>query len=241
VSRRVWRSGDRIFKTFDSQLEATAAVDRARALQSAGILTPLASLEEGGRMVSFARVEGQCGSMDASGNAALLAPAAQLHAMTPPDGLPRYDPLIRIRPRLRGAADAEVEGVIAVIMTDIEAAPPGEHTIHGDLHLGQMIVDSQGEVWLLDLDDMAIGHAEADLGNFSAHLATRQRDVEAPPLGAMRLVLKETLKTYRTLRCEGCRSLADAYGRLALIRRALKFRERGDGHLLKKLMDVLAD
>lgn len=49
----------------------------------------------------------------------------------------------------------------------------GTGLIHGDFHVGQVIVERGTDIpWLIDLDDMALGLPEADLGNFVAHLAT---------------------------------------------------------------------
>ena len=38
--------------------------------------------------------------------------------------------------------------------------------VHGDYHVGQILIESvTGDVWLLDLDDLALDQPESDLGN----------------------------------------------------------------------------
>jgi len=64
--------------------------------------------------------------------------------------------------RIRGLTDA-LEARIAPLF------PAGSATIHGDCHLGQVML-SGPDVWLVDLDRARRGHAASDLGRLLGHL-----------------------------------------------------------------------
>lgn len=71
-------------------------------------------------------------------------------------------------PDLRDAARRVAESCVELLSVD---SPPVA-MLHGDLHLGQIVVDAGG-ARLIDLDAAALGEAALDLGNLHAHL---QRD-----------------------------------------------------------------
>jgi len=73
---------------------------------------------------------------------------------------------MRIRSRLSLTSSSEIGAVLE------ESVPTGTATLHGDLHVGQFVQDRMEKVWVVDLDDLALGPPEADLANFTAHLAT---------------------------------------------------------------------
>ena len=93
-----------------------------------------------------------------------------VHAITPPAGLPAFDPLDDVRRRI-GEADG-VDGVeldflrarcaeVAERLTRVEyALPPG--FIHGDAHLGNLVPSPAGPV-LCDFDSSCVGPPEWDL------------------------------------------------------------------------------
>jgi aminoglycoside phosphotransferase (APT) family kinase protein len=112
---------------------------------------------------------------------------------------------------------------------------PKATAVHGDFHAGQLIMDSAGRVWLLDLEDLATGAPESDLGNFAAHLATRPETRRGPIQQGFEHWLGHTLEAYRSIGGVGHSGLAHSHGRIALIRRALKLRERGDPSVLSEL------
>lgn len=243
MTTRVWSDHTRFYKRFDSCSEAEAAVSRARWLRAAGIPTPAAERSGTDHVVAFRRITGQSGReiVGAVPATHCLAPlldvVARLHALPPAEGLGRFDPLAKIGPRLRAGGDHRLRSAIAAIMSGIVANPSPCQTLHGDLHVGQLIMDDEGTVWIIDLDDMAGGDAAADLGNFAAHLASRTCESATSPMAAMRNWLGIVLRDSHVRFDAAFERRGDAFGRLALIRRALKHRDRGDVRLLSRLLD----
>ena len=65
----------------------------------------------------------------------------------------------------------------------LAAAPPGERfaTVHGDLHPGQVLVDSSGHITgLVDLDEVGIGEPAADLARWLVAARLRHEFAEGP-------------------------------------------------------------
>lgn len=226
--------GDRVLKSLDSD----GAVDRlllwTELLRNAGVTTPLASRGDRPRQVAFARISGRSGleAVLTDGDAAIrniFAALASLHAAEASD-LPVFDALVRIRPRLDKFREPWIENWID------EYLPPPDSTglIHGDFHAGQLIQDDEGVVWILDLDDLAHGSREADLGNFAAHLATRPETRSDDLFTGFRRWLERILR----LNSGADSSLVYRYGRIALLRRALKLAEKGDRRVLCEIRNA---
>jgi hypothetical protein len=153
-------------KHYDSPGVAEAALRRSVALRAAGLPTPAVLGWSGSAALCFERIEGEPGSQLIDGELIdLLSVVAQLHR-APVEGLPPYDPFLRIRPRRMVPTALPVTEILS------EPVPVGHATLHGDLHAGQFIRRSGARVWVVDLDDLATGPPEADIANLTAHLAT---------------------------------------------------------------------
>ncbi|MCZ8102037.1 MAG: phosphotransferase [Burkholderiales bacterium] len=152
-----------------------------------------------------------------------------------PQGVARFDPLAKVRPRLhrgngathpasshlrRAAALADrIEQTLQGALGD-----HGNHVlIHGDLHAGQILTGAGGPI-IIDLDDLAMGAAEADIANLGAHLVT-SADLYvgsiAPGFLDVIGVLAELMDGDRL-----SPTRLALYGAAALLRRALKVGER---------------
>ena len=221
-----------VLKRFSSTTAATAALDRAEALQAAGIATPL-PIRENDRTLRFPRIKGTTGPDLIARLPDLLSPLLGLNRLRLPSlGLPQHDPLRRIRPRLALAPPP----VASLVLEQVPLLPEGtDRVCHGDFHPGQVIHDAEGRSWLLDLDDLALGPVEADLGNLIAWLASQ-------PLRAPRPLTDRLVDSRATLVAAwtglGGRTdpaILAPYMTLALIRRALKRAESGDTSLLDEL------
>lgn len=145
---------------------AQEALRRTLALRQQGLPTPMAGQGPSPETLRFQRIEGQT-ARDLIGVALtpLLHAIRRLHAAQM-NGLPAYDPLLRIRPRLALTDNPHLKRLAE------GPVPTGRALLHGDLHVGQFIREPSGKIWLIDLDDLAIGPPEADIANFAAHLAT---------------------------------------------------------------------
>lgn len=105
------------------------------------------------------------------------------------------------------------------------ATSPGV-TIHGDFHLGQLILEKQSNKWwLIDLDDAALGHIEADIANFCINVATRRHQPSACLLKDLKELLAICVSAYKA---DTNTELLGYYAACAFLRRALKFAARGE-------------
>lgn len=173
----------------------------------------------------------------------LLEPLARLHDAAPESlALQPLDPWRKIKPRLAalktrrgldGSFLRQVESSVELCARALRILAPGgashDRVVHGDFHLGQILVeDAWQRVWLLDLDDLALGPPESDLGNFAAHLATSPRLSGADSLLGFDAYLARVRTAYESVsaRSADARRLW-AYGAVALLRRALKGWEGG--------------
>jgi hypothetical protein len=108
--------------------------------------------------------------------AALAAALRRLHQARPPGGLSSRTPaallsalsegldvMTSVEPGLRPAAHALVEALRPMV------PHPSPATIHGDLHLHQVLIGEVGPV-LVDLERAAVGHPLQDVGELVAHL-----------------------------------------------------------------------
>jgi len=124
---------------------------------------------------------------DAAAESRVLAVAVERVAAAPPAVVPAGDYRGRVEETVRHLLDAG----------DSRPACP----IHRDLHPDQMLL-SRGRLALLDLDELALGEPELDLGNLLAHLVL----ADLQEHGAVR--------TAPFL----ARHAVDAYGRYAAVR-----------------------
>ncbi|MEZ5659925.1 MAG: phosphotransferase [Burkholderiaceae bacterium] len=250
MSARIEFSEHVVRKRFRCARHAAVSARRSCALRRAGLRTPACQVDpENPHDLRFERIAGRAptpAEMMASPTVLERAMAllAQLHRLAPatmPD-LPVFDPLLRIRPRLAARGETWMSAVLAA------AGPPTGHrgdpgvVVHGDLHAGQFLLDDSGSLWLLDLDDLAHGSPESDLGNFAAHLATAAgvpgRGHREPFEATLALVCDAYARQSPDVGIDRCR--LGAYARLALLRRALKLAERGDTELMTRLQDWLS-
>lgn len=202
-------------KSHTSAAAAVETVRRSAALRAAGVPTPAARPVPDAAEVSFDRIDGCTGlALLDHGIADCLRVLSQMHRAAVA-GLAPFDPLLRIRPRIGPADEAQVRQVLG------EGVPRGTATLHGDLHLGQFIRDAGGGVWMVDLDDMATGPPEADLANLAAHLATS-------PTGGGARYWEDRVQMEWCGLGQGCDAgLFRRFLRFALVRRHLKLREAG--------------
>lgn len=202
-------------KRYATPVLAQEALRRTRALRRQSVPTPAAEQGAKADVLVFERVEGQTGrALIGADMKPLLRVVRRLHAATV-SGLPVFDPLLRIRPRLELTERAALRGLLD------GPVPSGMSVLHGDLHVGQFIAKPSRDVWIVDLDDLALGPPEADLANFAAHLATTE-----PGPG---------IAGWATRVCGEWAALGGAveesvfawYLQLALLRRHLKLRAAG--------------
>lgn len=96
--------------------------------------------------------------------------------------------------------------------------------IHGDFHAGQLIQEAVSRKWwMIDLDDVALGHKEADIANFCVNIATRKDcSVEAidTKVNELRVMCHNAYEAGINV------GLFEYYAACALLRRALKFAAR---------------
>jgi hypothetical protein len=232
--------GGRLFKRYLAEGPAETALARAEWLEENGVLTPGGVLARHGRLAEFAMISGAPGHSVVDSRArriepALFRPIVRLHSLRPGLPLQRFDALAKILPRLDHETAALLHGEMATALDVIDGLDRSNMVVHGDLHAGQFMIDEAGSAWLLDLDDLSEGDPAADIGNFAAHLATRDESGRRNPSASLPAWLDSVLLAY----CEAggvvTPALAAAYGRLALIRRALKLCERGQTDLLAAL------
>lgn len=216
----------RVVKSYPSAAITHAALIRAEALRAAGLDTPAATRMDA-TTLAFDRLSGRSGAVLIRDLPTLLAPLAALHCTPVPD-LPPHDPFRRIMPRLP-LAPATLRARIATLATQPRAMPTA--TLHGDFHPGQVIATADGTAWLIDLDDMAHGPAEADVGNLLAWCLTAPETRDAPPSGGWR---KALVAAWRGNELHPATLSFET--EIALVRRALKRFAKGDGTPLERLM-----
>jgi Ser/Thr protein kinase RdoA (MazF antagonist) len=111
-------------------------------------------------------------------------------------------------------------------LREVSLPATGMLIIHGDFHAGQLILEMASEKWwMIDLDDVAFGHKEADIANFCVNLATRN-DQSSDAVGLKLSALLATCESGYGTAVNF--SLFRYYAACALLRRALKFAERSE-------------
>lgn len=202
-------------KRYPDADHAREALRRTCALRQHAIPTPAAVMGPDPATLDFDRIEGDTGHALIGGDILpLLAVVAGLHGAAVTK-LPVYDPLLRIRPRLALTDDPLLRSIADGVV------PTGKTVLHGDLHVGQFIRAVTGQVWIVDLDDLALGPPEADFANFVAHLATTDPSLSIADWA--RIVLEH----WRALGGTMDPSVFTRCLHLALLRRHLKLREVG--------------
>ncbi len=171
MKMRTWRDGSRFYKSVGGPAEAENLILRATAIARAGGNTPVPSYCPDRNAVSFPVVDGTSGMalVDELALTDLLSPLQAIRRAEIAE-LPIFEPFAKITPRLGTKAPQWLITRIVKLL-DRPLEPGG--VVHGDFHCGQMIRDVSDRLWVIDLDDMAQGPIEADLGNLAAHLATR--------------------------------------------------------------------
>lgn len=175
----------------------------------------------------FDQVDGEIGPGLLDDIEGLFRTLVRLHR-APVPGLCAFDPFLRIRPRRHLAIAGPLRKVLD------EPVPKGAATLHGDLHVGQFIRDGAGKAWIVDLDDMALGPPEADLANFTAHLATSMSAGVGYWADRVQLV-------WADLGQECDPQLFTRFLRFALVRRHLKLREAGRPDFENQVMAYLRE
>lgn len=221
-----------VLKRFSTAEGATAALDRAEALHAAGIATPYPTRVDD-RTLRFPRIRGMTGLDLIASLPDLLTPLLHLtQVRLPALSLPPHDAYRRILPRLSYAS----AGIAGLAQQQLRLLPAeGDRVCHGDFHPGQVIRDTSGRSWLLDLDDLAHGPVEADLGNLIAWLATRPLPSPQPVADRITRERATLLTAWTSIGGTADHDLLMPYVTLALVRRALKKAERGDPTLMNEI------
>jgi Phosphotransferase enzyme family len=215
MGAETWGDGAEFHKRYGSVEQARRAMLRTTEVLRAGVRTPAARFGDQADVVIFQRIA----ASGAANLAEMLGLLTDLRRM-PTDVLERFDPFARIVPRLP-PAPPEI-GLLVKHLQTMDAALEwhASNAVHGDFHPGQVIRDRDGMVWLLDLDDLALGPAEADLGNLAAWMATQEpgrlKDQAAQAIAAV-LAASGTADA----------AMVAHFCDIALVRRALKLREKG--------------
>jgi hypothetical protein len=208
-------SRDAFKKRYPSAVAADVALLRSHAARRVGVPTPAVHTMVGRLVLSFERVV----ASDPPSLAQMVAVLQCLQRL-PPDGLTRFDPFLRIRPRL-GFAPARICALVTALQaTDQALHWPDSSVVHGDFHPGQTIRDTTGKIWLLDLDDLALAPTEADLGNLAAWFATQAA-------GNLDHFARHALAQVLALSPGADPALTRHFLKIALVRRALKLAEKG--------------
>ncbi len=248
-------------------LHAPLLAKNATDLFVAGIETPPAVSTKTGQL-RFAHIEGhnarstlarqrtRPASCDFSDIEELLqdiiAPLAKLHGYPiPPElGIQPLNPWLRVLPRLRGnrrSDQAKLTGNFALLARRQQLLwnqrscgdRCSNSLVHGDFHCGQLIRPRDADKFLLfDLDDLAIGYAESDIANFSAHFVTCGDLFTGDRLTGFTKLVEICSQIYAD--CRGInlnRSAIDFFGSVSLLRRALKLGERGAK--ISSVVDIL--
>ncbi len=240
MNNRVVRRGGSILKHC-GEGQVADLVNLTRHLVRHGIVTPPASPAIDPHMIEFPYVEGVGGlefvlANGMQGLRELLCSIARFHEAPPPIGVSVFDPFKMIRQRIPLSHDKRIIELAEILRFSLPVNRP-RCLLHGDLHVGQFLIDKSEKIWIIDLEDTALGPREADLGNFAAHLATRVETRKSPCLvDNFSFWLDAVLSAYMldTPKVDG--PLAMEYARIALLRRTLKLNELGEPSLLNQML-----
>ena len=161
--------------------------------------------------------------------ASILEPILALHSLAPSGlQLEPYDPWRRVRTRLHrlpaGSLAHDVYDKLAPLVAEAGAfCKPG--VVHGDLHVGQLILARDGRsTWVIDLDDAALGPREADFGNFIAHLCTSPQLYRGEINEGVNDLIDKVMEMCAS--APPSRMAIERYCAASLLRRALKLGEK---------------
>lgn len=234
MTARTWRAGARFYKRVRGPSEAKRLIQRAHQIAQAGADTPQPEYCPDRNTLIFPAIDGTSGVtlVNSIALSEVLAPLRALRRADLP-GLPAYDPFAKIAPRLKPDAPRWLIDRIARLRSlDLG----GGGVVHGDFHCGQLIRDGEGDVWVLDLEDMSQGPVEADLGNFAAHLATRPETRRKELAAGVRLWTGWVRDAWIRLGEPCDAALLRRHVDIALTRRALKLHDdRGSPETLALL------
>jgi predicted trehalose synthase len=210
-----WVDGAGFYKRHTTAFAVQTALRHSNAARIAGIPTPAARPSDDPEVLVFDRIEAE-GTPTLSQLVAALAPLRRM----PSGGLPRFNPFARILPRLADTPPAIFSRVTELQAADQALNWPAASIVHGDFHPGQVLRDRQGKIWLIDLDDLARGPTEADLGNLAARMATQTA-------GRLDVLSHRATEAVLAQAPAANAALMAHFRDIALLRRALKLRERG--------------
>ena len=241
MNGRIRRCGAYVFKRFATPADAAAAANRSELLRQAGVQTASASNRARSRLVRFDLIEAEASLsiITKQGNSVLtgmMQGLAALHAIKPFPNLLPYNPMRKITPRLPQAGSGALSALAQGAFAELRGQPPVRRLVHGDLHANQFLINANGDCWIIDFDDLAIGDPAVDLGNFAAHLATRPETASGAPLDAMRRWLATAMHIYHQAGGVASTQSADVYGRIALVRRVLKLQKSQPGAFVDQLL-----
>lgn len=230
-----WTDPTGFFKRYADAATATRALMRSTAARTADVPTPAACQTADETVLRFDLVTG--GPVAAGDTAAQLSVLTCLCRMEM-KGLPAYDPFLRIDARLGAVRHAPAYSALKDMIEHLRSVPlPTQGTLHGDFHPGQVLRDDAGALWVIDLDDMARGPVEADLGNLAAWRLT-QAGMPPPDLSSLARETQALCTAWTRMDGGGDPALALHFARIALIRRALKLAERGRRDLLEGIVSA---
>jgi aminoglycoside phosphotransferase (APT) family kinase protein len=218
-----WACGAAFCKRYPTAEAAELARALCTAARNGGVPTPAVWQSAEADVLCFDRIEA-CGAASLKAMVATLTVLRQM----PKAALGRFDPFVRIRPRLQAAPSAMRALVENLAARDAALAWPAAAVVHGDFHPGQVIRDQTGKVWLIDLDDLALAPAEADLGNLAAWIATQKP-------GHLGGAAADALVQVLSVASGADPRLTAHFLDVALIRRALKLQEKGVDWVVRQL------
>lgn len=225
-------------KRYSNATTAAEVIRRSRIARRSGVVTPKIKSITSNHTVAFERINGDCGIglLQKTTLRELIAPLIELHKIDQ-NKLPRFDPFFRIDPRV--AALSIPRGLVLEIQKRKQVEIPVTGIVHGDFHLGQLIRESSGKCWIIDLDDMATGSPEVDLGNLAANLATHPATMGDSVSASLRYWENQISLAWIELGQVYQENWLRYFMHIALIRRTLKRFEAGDDSLIGDCMSTL--
>lgn len=217
---------------------ALEVVRRSTTARQAGVITPDVIAVKNSRTIEFEWIDGDCGIelLQTTALSKILSPLVKLQKMDQ-QNLTRFNPFSRIDPRV------EVLSIAPEMHREIQTLKQVEITengvVHGDFHLRQLLCDSKGHCWVIDLDDMALGPPEVDLGNLVAYLATHPTIMSDSLLNSLTYWQHEIAAAWSDLGQVCDEDSLRFFIKASLIRRTLKRCEAGDYSLMRDCTNAL--
>lgn len=232
------QSGRSFSKRYLNAATTAEVIRRTRIARLNGVVTPNINAVKNNHTIQFERIDGECGIqlLQKTSLRELIAPLIALHDIDHAK-FPRFDPFLRIDPRV--AALSIPHGLVQEINKRKHIEFPTTGIVHGDFHLKQLIRDTDGHCWVIDLDDLAIGPIEADLGNLAAYLATHPATMGDSMSTSLRYWKQQIMGAWNDLGQTYQENWLRYFMQVALIRRTLKRLEAGDDSLIGECMNTL--